>query len=158
MKTQSLLIFIFSTLLNTNCSSQQKLGITKNTPTYIAQQSKIEKIEITEQTRGTNRIITFTPTSKIVTVNGNESTSSLSSIEWQNIETQTSIIDLSTLSLLQSPSNSRFSDGALSSKLSITANGKIYLSSEFDAGNPPKEVENLYRVLMNKKRGQKKAL
>lgn len=148
MKTTIPLLILFLVLSNNNCSSQQKERINKNNSTKIQKTKKIEKIEVTEQTRGTNRVITFTPNSKIVSLNGNATTSALSSGEWENIVTQSSIIDLSKISSLEAPSTNRFSDRALSSHISITADGKTYQSVTFDAGAPPKELESLYKALM----------
>ncbi|MET3538785.1 hypothetical protein [Chryseobacterium limigenitum] len=155
MKSYILLI-ISCSLININCTSQQKSTISENKSIIIQKNEKIEKIEIIEKTRGTNRIISFTPTSKIVSVNGNITTTELPSIEWQNILKQATTIDLSKISLLESPTTNRYSDKALSSKISIISNGKTYLSSDFDAGVPPKELENLYSILMINSKGQRK--
>lgn len=155
MKSYILLI-ISCISINTRCTSQQKATISENKSIITQKNDKIEKIEITEKTRGTNRIISFTPTSKIVSVNGNITTTLLPSIEWQNILKQITPIDLLKISLLESPTTHRYSDRALSSKIFITSNGKTYQSSDFDAGIPPKELETLYNVLMVNSKEQRK--
>ncbi|MGU3375390.1 hypothetical protein [Chryseobacterium sp. M5A1_1a] len=149
MKTKSLLILTFITLLTTTCTSQQKPEISKNISTSNVQKLKIEKIELKEQTRGTRRFITFTPTSKVVSLNGEVTTFPLSSNEWKNITEQANQVELSKISALQSPTSARFSDGALSATVLITSDGQTYISSSFDAGVPPKELEKLYKVITN---------
>lgn len=147
MKAQYLLILFFFILFNTNSTSQQKKVIHKNNSTYTTQKSKIEKIELKEQTRGTNRIITFTPDSKIISLNGEITTMPLSSDEWQKITKSASSIELSKISSLSSPTTDRYSDRALASTITIFSQGKKYTSSTFDSGNPPKELEILYKKL-----------
>jgi hypothetical protein len=136
-------------LCNINCTSQQKNTSDQATQDSLQKKSKIEKIEVTEQTRGTNRIMTFIPGSKTISVNGNVSTSVLSTEDWANIIKQTELIDLGKIASLKSPSEGRFTDRALSSAISITVDGKVYQSSTFDSGIPPKELENLYQLLIN---------
>ncbi|AZB00330.1 hypothetical protein EG359_12180 [Chryseobacterium joostei] len=147
MKPQSLLILAFSTLLNINCTSQQKAEINKNTSTSDIQKSKIEKIELQEQTRGTRKLITFTSSSKVVSLNGEATIFPLSSNEWKKITEQANQIELSKISTLKAPTSARFSDGALSATVYITSDGQTYTSSSFDSGVPPKELEKLYQVI-----------
>ncbi|MFP3833938.1 hypothetical protein [Chryseobacterium sp. SIMBA_028] len=147
MKGQLPLILVFSTLLSISCTSQQKTEINKNISTSNVQTLKIEKIELKEQTRGTRRFVTFTPNSKIVSLNGEVTTFPLSSNEWKKITEQINQIELSKISALQSPTAARFSDGALSATVLITVDGQTYISSSFDSGTPPKELEKLYMVI-----------
>ncbi|MFC3159528.1 hypothetical protein [Chryseobacterium arachidis] len=103
-----------------------------------------------EQTRGTNRIITFSSGSIITSLNENISKSELSSSDWENMVNQASLIDLLKMSSYNSPTTGRFSDRALSSTIIITSNGNTYESSAFDAGIPPKELDGLYQLLHGK--------
>lgn len=143
------LLILFS-LININCISQQKRDIHRNISTVNQKIQKIEKIELREQTRGTNRIITFEPTFFNIFLNGNDTKTELSTADWENISNQAGLIDLSKISSYQSPTTGRFSDRALSSTIIITSAGKIYESSSFDAGIPPKELEGLYQLLKSK--------
>ncbi|PWN63390.1 hypothetical protein [Chryseobacterium oncorhynchi] len=147
MKAQSLSILVFSILLSTSCTSQQKAEINKDISISDVQKSKIEKIELQEQTRGTRKFITFTPNSKVVSLNGEVTTFPLSSGEWKKITEQANQVELSKISDLKSPTSARFSDGALSATVYITSDGKTYISSSFDSGVPPKELEKLYMVI-----------
>ncbi|PKF74658.1 hypothetical protein [Chryseobacterium sp. PMSZPI] len=143
------LITILINIIYLNCTSQKKNNEIKNKPLINLQQSKIEKIELTEQTRGTNRVIIYTPTSKVSSLNGNSVTSPISVEEWKKITAQVNLIDLSKISTLQSPTTGRFSDRALAATISITYENNVFTSSSFDAGIPPKELENLYDEIQN---------
>jgi len=112
--------------------------------------TKIEKIEIAEQTRGINRTIVYTSTSKTISNNGEQTSEKLPSAEWEKIVKQASIIDLSKISSFEAPTTGRFSDKALASTIIITSDGKTYESGSFDAGIPPKELEELYLLLKGK--------
>lgn len=138
------IILIISAFTSICCISQQKPNISENKLIII---QKIEKFEITERTRGTNRIITFTPDSKIISTNGNITTTPLSSDEWKNITESAHSIELSKIASFSSPTTDRYSDKALASTMTIFTNGKEYTSSVFDAGKPPKELETLYKKL-----------
>lgn len=147
MKTRTLFVVGFLTLLNTNCTSQQNTEGNPNTTVSSTQQPRIEKIELKEQTRGTRRITTLTPTSRIFSLNDNITTLPWSSNEWKKIIDQANQVDLSSISNLKAPTSERASDGALAASIFITANGKVYVSSSFDAGAPPKELDKLYKMI-----------
>lgn len=155
MKARTLLIVTFLTLLSISCTSQQSIQASKDTAASSTQRSKIEKIELKEQTRGTRRVTTLTPTSRIVSLNDDATTFPLSSHEWKTITEAASQVDLSKISTFQAPTTERFSDGALASSIFITANGKVHISSSFDAGAPPKELEKLYKMIISDDIGKK---
>lgn len=148
MKLQIILLILLS-LININCTSQKKTEI-KNKNSILKQIQQIEKIQLLEQTRGTNRIFTFQPNSLHISLNGTDTQQELSTADWENIVKQAILVDLSKISTYTSPTTGRYSDSALSSTVIITAAGKTYESSSFDAGIPPKELEGLYVLLRNK--------
>lgn len=148
MKQYTLLLLSFFIFLNTSCISQHK-NDTKNN-------SSLLKIELKEQTRGTNRLITFTPNLKITSLNGDITTSSLSTDEWRKITEQVSLIELSKVDTFSSSTTDRYSDKALASTITFFVDGKEYTSSTFDAGAPPKELKSLYDLLMGNTKNQKK--
>ncbi|EJL68120.1 hypothetical protein [Chryseobacterium populi] len=150
MKKQLLLIFSFFSLFNISCTSQQKKESDKDKSTINSKIYKIEKIELTEQTRGTNRKITFVPGSVTTSLNDNITTAELSAANWENIIKEATLIDLDKISSYESPTTGRFSDKALASTIIITSGGKEYTSAGFDAGIPPKELEALYQSLRGK--------
>lgn len=147
MNYKLLIALIPLVLCNMNCTSQQKGSLGTIASNDVQKKSRIEKIEITEQTRGTNRLISFTPGSKTTSVNGTVSVDVLSAAAWENIVKQAELIDLDKIASLKSPSEGRFGDRAFASTILVTSGGKTYESSTFDSGVPPKELESLYREL-----------
>lgn len=156
MKVHLILLAFISTV-NITCISQKKTEKDDNNLNNIQKKYKIDKVELKEQTRGTNRVIIFKPNTITTSLNENISKSELSSSEWENIVKQASLIDLSKISSYESTTTGRFSDRALASTIIITSNGNNYESASFDAGIPPKELEGLYLLLQNKTRTIKKS-
>ncbi|OVE56958.1 hypothetical protein B0E34_11595 [Chryseobacterium mucoviscidosis] len=139
---------VLFSLINCKCISQKK----ENNKNRVTSKNitKIEKIELREQTRGTNRLITFTKDVVTTYLNGNTSTSQITTTDWENISKQVNLLDLTKISTYESSTTRRFSDGALASSITVTANGNTYNSAGFDAGIPPKELEGLYILLKGK--------
>lgn len=156
MKSLILPISFIFLLININCNHQSKNESTSPKTESSSQQSKIEKIQLTEQTRGSNTIITYTPASKVSSYNGEESNSPMSASEWGKITKQAEAIDLSKISTLQSPTTDRYTDRALIATIIITSNGTTYTSASFDSGKPPKELEELYNSIQPLKKVQKR--
>lgn len=142
--------------LNISCFHQNKTENNEKKSTKTTQQNKIEKIQLTETTRGINRNSILTPISKIAVYNGDSTKSAMLPSEWNNIARQAEALDLSKISDLQSPTTGRFSDQALSSTFIITSGGTSYTSATFDAGRPPKELEALYNAIVGSKGNRKK--
>lgn len=143
-------INIILVLSGIHCQNQSKnVNIEKNI-NATPQKTKIEKIELTEQTRGFHTIITFTPKSKISSFNGEKKQASMSPSDWERISRQAAAIDLSKISTLEAPTSGRHSDQAMISNLIITSNGTTYTSANFDSGNPPKELKSLYEEFQRK--------
>jgi hypothetical protein len=151
-----ILLLILLTSISIMCTPQKE----PENKTIAIINDKIQKVELKEQTRGTNRIITFEPDILSISLNDDVEKLDLSKAEWQNISKQISLINLQEISLYESPTQERFSDRALSSSIIIFSNGKTYESKTFDAGKPPTELEGLYLLLKNKvrvtKRGEPK--
>jgi hypothetical protein len=141
----------FLLILASACSTKKNIS----TQTNNSVDKKIEKIELTERTRGLNRSFTFSSTTFTTTSNGDSNNSKISLAEWESIEKQAKLLDLSKISSLTAPSTDHHSDRALASTLIITSNGSSHQSSNFDAGNPPKELASLYKaiqqIIQNKK-------
>ncbi|WP_131707626.1 hypothetical protein [Chryseobacterium angstadtii] len=156
MNYKLLIALIPLVLCHMNCTSQQKGSSDAITSNGVQKKTKIQKVEITEQTRGTNRLITFTPGSKTTSVNGNVSVDVLSAAAWESIVKQAEMVNLDKISSLAAPSEGRFGDRAFASTILITADGKVYESSTFDSGVPPKELDSLYRELFKEIKGKQK--
>lgn len=149
MKTNTLFLLICC-IINIKCTSQHNTEEQKNNSVINKKYSQIEKVELREQTRGTNRLITFTKESIIMYLNGDHTKSEISAADWENISKEADLLDLSKISTYKSTTTKRFHDGAMASVIMITANGKTFSSTGFDAGIPPKELEGLYNVLKGK--------
>ena len=117
--------------------------------------SHINKIALTERTRGTNRIFTIQNGKLENSTNGNMTSQSLTENEWLKISQLAEKIDTENISKLTAPTTKRYSDAALASTVIIYKDGKEYSSSGFDSGNPPTELKDLYteiqRVIETKK-------
>jgi hypothetical protein len=154
MKKYILLALLNICFFNFNCTPQQKQGKNNNNLEQIKKQN-IEKIELREQTRGTNRIFILNSENLITTLNENVNNSKISLSEWENIEKQVNLLDLSKIPSFIAPTTGHYSDQALASTIIITSNGNSYQSSSFDSGNPPKELASLYKaiqqIIQNKK-------
>lgn len=145
MKEYVLVVLLNLCFFNLNCNSQQNQEKNKNIE--YSNKQKIDKIELKEQTRGTNRIFTFNSESLITVLNENTSNSKVDSSDWENIEKQINLIELSKFSSFTAPTTGHYSDQVLASTIIITSNEKTYQSVSFDAGNPPKELASLYKIL-----------
>lgn len=116
---------------------------------------QIEKVSLSEQTRGTIRIFTLYSGKLESSINGNSDSKEIPLSDWSKISENAENINLEKISKLESPSTKRYSDAALSTKITIYKNGTEYQSSDFDSGNPPAELKNLYneiqRIIETKK-------
>ncbi|MDN3692593.1 hypothetical protein QWZ06_10045 [Chryseobacterium tructae] len=146
------IILIISTIC---CANRNKNGSNEEKSTNATQQQKIEKIQLTERTRGINRNSIFTPTYKITVYNDDSTKYAMNPSEWEQIARQAGALDLSKISSYKAPTTGRYSDRALSATLIITSGGTAYTSAMFDAGYPPKELEGLYHTIQQPK-GNKK--
>lgn len=133
-------------LITLQCSAQKKKTENKDKTAVstVANRLNIQKIELEEMTRGSRRMVTITPTNKIVEINRQVKNEKMSAAEWNAIINHLSAEKLSGLGSYKSPTTKRFYDGAFSADLKITAGGKVYNSQSFDSGTPPKEFAELY--------------
>lgn len=106
--------------------------------------SKVEKISLSERTRGTNRIFTLSNGKLESSINGIISNKEISQNDWSKTTDFADKIKLEEISKLEAPSTKRYSDAALASVITITKNETEYQSSAFDSGNPPAELKSLY--------------
>lgn len=122
----SKIVAIFFILLITSCSAQN-----------------FSEINYKAHTRGsTIEIVVKNNTIKYRT-NNNKKEFKLAKEEIKHLNEIIKGISLKEIEELESPTNKRFSDGALIANFRIVAENKKYTSSAFDAGNPPKELKKL---------------
>jgi len=138
MKYFTIFLLITSTVL-LNCKSKK---------TFTDKSlMKTEKISLSERTRGTNRVFILTNGKLETSLNGSSTMKEVTQEDWLKISESIEKINLEEISMLESPSTKRYSDAAFASSIGITKNGTEYKSSEFDAGNPPTELKNLYNEI-----------
>ncbi len=152
----NVIFLLICCLANIKCISQNNSTDTVNNSKINQRFGQIEKIELTERTRGTDRVFTFESASLNISLNGTTTLKELSKANWDEIIKQASLIDLSKISTYTAPTTGRYSDSALSSTIIITSAGKTYESASFDEGIPPKELEGLYLLLKGKSKIIKK--
>lgn len=137
--------FILNCLLVTISCQSQKSGDPSSTMNF--KKENINKIELTESTRGTNRTVTYSNTAIVTDVNCKTTSLPISETQWENIVKEARLINLERISIYESPTTKRYSDAAMSSKVIISVEDNKYSSADFDAGTPPKELELLYQKL-----------
>lgn len=109
--------------------------------------SQIEKISLSEQTRGTNRFFTLSHGKLEASLNGTSRTNELSPSDWSIILNDVEKVNIEEISKLDVQSTKRYSDAALASIITITKNETEYQSPVFDSGNPPLELKKLYNEI-----------
>ena len=125
--------FIFIIFLS--CSAQEK------------NKKEVFKISYKAETRGSFIIIHFKDSSLVLKSTSTDKSVVLSNAEVINIQNIASKIKLSEIGALIAPSNERYRDAALTGSFIILKNDTSYTSSNFDHGNPPKELQELYNIL-----------
>lgn len=147
MKLKITIIASIIALVSVSCIPKKQIANSENVSTQKNDQIDIEKIELSEQTRGTRKLIIIKPEALDINLNGNKSTSKITTNDWQQIVEKVKQIDLEKLSTYPSHTTGRFSDAALASGISITAKGNVYRSVEFDSDQPPVELKSLYELV-----------
>ena len=125
--------FIF--IIFVSCSAQEK------------NKKEVFKISYKAETRGSFIIIHFKDSSLVLKSTSTDKSVVLSNAEVINIQNIASKIKLSEIGALIAPSNERYRDAALTGSFIILKNDTSYTSSNFDHGNPPKELQELYNIL-----------
>ena len=125
--------FIF--IIFVSCSAQEK------------NKKEVFKISYKAETRGSFIIIHFKDSSLVLKSTSADKSIVLSNVEVINIQNIASKIKLSEIGALIAQSNERYRDAALTGSFIILKNDTSYTSSNFDHGNPPKELQELYNIL-----------
>lgn len=107
----------------------------------------IQKIKLTEYTRGFQKEIILSENNFEITRNSETKHKKVTDIQWKKIQKIVQNISLEKLSTYVPPSSKRASDGALHTVLEIQAKEKTFHSQTFDNDNPPKELKALVQAL-----------
>lgn len=127
-----LILFFLTIFLGNGCDSAK------------AQDIETAVIEYTANTRGFYQKITVK--NQMVTVSkdrdGNDKSvpTKISNADWKELVESFKTIELDSLSKLKAPTEKRFYDGAAIANLKITYKDKIYETTSFDHGFPPKRI------------------
>lgn len=137
MKIVSLLLLTI--FIGTSCSSQKKADLSSTEIEYSAVSRGLYKVIVVH-----NKIVSVTNGRKTEPVE-----SKISDTKWKQIVAEFSKINLNNISTLKGPTEKRFYDGAAIGNLKVTQNKKVYETSGFDNGFPPKEIEKLVNLLVD---------
>ena len=116
----------------------------------IIAQDKIKSFDvITYEARTRGSMLLIKVDNKEISYKTSEKTGSyeLSKEELKSLNEYVSGLKLDDITDLKAPTNNRANDSALIGKVTINLNGKEYVSSTFDAGNPPKELKKIEDLL-----------
>ena len=129
-----ILIIVFITIFMSNgCDS------------VSAQDIETAVVEYTANTRGFYQKITVV--NKRMTVskdregNDNPVATKISDTDWRELVNCFKTIQLDSLSKFKAPTEKRFHDGAAIANLKVTFKNKLYETTGFDDGFPPKEIK-----------------
>jgi len=131
-------LLLLTIFIGTSCSSQKTSDMTSTQMEYSAVSRGLYKLVIVQ-----NKTVSVTNgknTQPVVT--------NLSDAKWKEIVAEFSKINLESIPTLKGPTEKRFYDGAAIGNLKIVQNQKIYETSGFDNGYPPKEIEKLVNLLV----------
>ena len=101
------------------------------------QQETIQSVELSYQTRGTQKFLHITSESIEVRINGKITHYETTENQWQKILKTFQKVKLSQVAKLKRPSKKSFYDGALISQVKAVTNLKEYESANFDHDAPP---------------------
>jgi hypothetical protein len=129
-KTIGIIILVFTV----SCSAQQEIN-------------QVIEIEYQATTRGSSEMIQIISNKLSYKTNNSLKELILDEKKIRAIQSVVSDINLAEIKHLTAPSNNRFHDGALIASITIQKEEHVYTSSNFDHGNPPKELKPLIDLL-----------
>ena len=138
-----LLVSIF--VLSVSCNCQKKAIAQSENINKKAQNEMI--LEYVANTRGFFKKITIQ--NNVVSVsrdrNGKDipQKAAISDKDWNELMSYFEVINLDKMPGLKDPTQKRFYDGAAIANLKVTYNGKEYMTTDFDHGFPPSEIEKI---------------
>ena len=97
----------------------------------------VKSVELSYQTRGTQKQLYIAADSILVTINGKINGYKTTSAQWKSIIKCLEKVKLSDISKLKRPSTKSYYDGALITQLKVITDKKEYESVSFDHDAPP---------------------
>ncbi|MGJ5642741.1 hypothetical protein [Formosa sp. S-31] len=151
MKYVSLIacIVIFST-----CANSKTNTITAQNQTVPAERNAIQNevfLEYLALTRGSFLEIKIENHKILVKhqQHGPDKINDISDVEWDVLMDELHAVNLNELNTLKAPSEKRAHDGALSARLKVIDNNTIYVTPEFDHGNPNTKIKPLTDYILS---------
>jgi hypothetical protein len=103
----------------------------------ISEKEMVKSVELSYQTRGTQKYLHISNDSILVEINGRISNYKTTPAQWKKILKSLEKVKLSGISTLKRPSTKSYYDGALITQMKVITNIKEYESVSFDHDNPP---------------------
>lgn len=104
----------------------------------------VDQIEYTASSRGSTIHITITPEK----IHYKNNSVAIKSEDWETLIKSTIDFGLKNLDNYNAPSQDRFRDAALSTEIKIITKKNVFISNQFDHGNPPKELTELVKKIL----------
>lgn len=121
---------LFFTFICFNCYSQKNITV--------------KQIEYFASTRGSS-IQILVNADRIIY---NDTIFKITPKKWNSLTSLVQKINIDKLNNLLAPTEFRFRDAALAAEIKITTLETTYTSSQFDHGNPPKEIKKLVKEVL----------
>jgi hypothetical protein len=106
---------------------------------------EIEQVEYSASSRGSILDVVISKNY----IKCNEDRTEITTAQWKALTILVQEINLKSINSLEAPTNDRFRDAAMAAELKIVYDTNIYVSSQFDHGNPPKELSNLVKEILS---------
>ena len=114
------------------------------------QNTDVTEISYIASTRGYYYKAVISPKKVLIYNNNNETDVKEREItpnDWKNLIKYLENIEVASISELQRPSKDSYFDGAASAHITVGTSKKVYTSSPFDQGNPPKEINSFVKAI-----------
>lgn len=113
-----------------------------------SQKETVNSVELSYQTRGTQKNLLITPDRTVVIINGEEVQSiKTTSAQWKKIAFALGKVNLVGISTLKRPTQKSLHDGAYITKVKVATFVKEYESSSFDHSAPPIQLVELIKTM-----------
>jgi type IV secretory pathway TrbD component len=112
------------------------------------QKETVNSVELSYQTRGTQKNLLITPDRTVVIINGEEVQSFKTTVaQWKKVALALDKVKLNGISTLKRPTYKSLHDGAFITKVKVATFVKEYESSTFDHTAPPIQLVELIKMM-----------
>lgn len=121
----------------------------------LMEKETLNSVDLSYQTRGTQKNLHITSEKIVVTINGQTSNYKITPAQWKKIVLATKKLSFKDLSTLERPSTKSYSDAAFEATLKIKTSLQEYESITFDHHSPPTELSVLIKAMKTTLAGKK---